>query len=216
MAESVRRHKRGAQVVDVGRQITLLTGACIPTVSMLPCMALMTILAREGEAMSYTPKYLGHVNIYVRNVELSHQWYADILGLHTYDYMPGRAAFLSADQEQSHEVALIQVGDEAPLQQKGQVGLNHMAWMMHSLDDLKEVYQRLKDRNVSIDHVSDHGISVGVYFRDPDGNGIEVSYELPRNEWPRTDKVFSGEGRLKGRFPGPWDEHLAPQLTATR
>ena len=77
--------------------------------------------------MSYTPKYLGHVNIYVRNAERSHKWYEDVLGLHTYDYMPGRAAFMSADQEQSHEVALIQVGDDAPLQQKGQVGLNHMA-----------------------------------------------------------------------------------------
>ena len=42
--------------------------------------------------MSYRPKYLGHVNIYVRNVERSHKWYEDVLGLHTYDYMPGRAA----------------------------------------------------------------------------------------------------------------------------
>ena len=166
--------------------------------------------------MSYRPKYLGHVNIYVRNAERSHKWYEDVLGLHTYDYMPGRAAFMSADQEQSHEVALIQVGDEAPLQQKGQVGLNHMAWMMHSLDDLKEVYQRLKEKNVSIDHVSDHGISIGIYFRDPDGNGIEVSYELPRHQWPNQDKVFSGEGRLKGCFPGPWDEHMAPQMAAAR
>ena len=166
--------------------------------------------------MSYRPKYLGHVNIYVRNVERSHKWYEDVLGLHTYDYMPGRAAFMSADQEQSHEVALMQVGDDAALQQKRQVGLNHMAWMMHSLDDLKDAYQRLKDLNVPIEHVSDHGISIGIYFRDPDGNGIEVSYELPRNQWARHDKVFSGEGRSKGLFPGPWDEgwpHRWPQFS---
>lgn len=167
--------------------------------------------------MSYTPKHLGHVNIYVRNVERSQQWYADVLGLHTYDYMPGRAAFLSADLQQSHEVALIQVGDEAPLQQKGQVGLNHMAWMMHSLDDLKESYQRLKEKNIPIDHVSDHGISVGIYFRDPDGNGIEISYEMPRSEWYRNDKIFSGEGRPRGLFPGPWDEeHASAPAAAAR
>ena len=159
--------------------------------------------------MSYRPKYLGHVNIYVRNVEQSHAWYKDVLGLHTYDYMPGRAAFLSADIEQSHEVALIQVGDDAPLQQKGQVGLNHMAWMMHSLDDLKDMYQRLKEKHVAIDHVSDHGISVGIYFRDPDGNGIEVSYELPRSQWPLHERVFSGADRPRGLFPGPWEEHMA-------
>ena len=165
--------------------------------------------------MSYKPKYLGHVNIFVRNVERSHQWYADVLGLHTYDYIPGRAAFLSADLQQSHEVALIQVGDNALGQQRGQVGLNHMAWMMHSLDDLKEVYQRLKEKNVPIDRVSDHGISVGIYFHDPDGNGVEVSYELPRSEWPLDDKVFSSADKPRGLFPGPWDEYLTEQpLTA--
>jgi len=108
------------------------------------------------------------------------------------------------------------VGDDAPLQQKRQVGLNHMAWMMHSLDDLKEMYQRLKEKNVSIDHVSDHGISVGIYFRDPDGNGVEVSYELPRNQWPLHEKVFSGEGRPRGLFPGPWEEHMAAQTATAR
>lgn len=159
--------------------------------------------------MGYTPKQLGHVNLYVRNAERSRQWYEEILGLHTYDFKPGWAAFMSADINQSHEVALMQVGDDAPLQQKGQVGLNHMAWMMNSLDDLKELYQRLKDKNVPIDHISDHGISVGIYFRDPDGNGVEVSYEMPRSEWPRHEKIFSAEGRQKGLFPGPWDEHLA-------
>jgi catechol 2,3-dioxygenase len=166
--------------------------------------------------MGYQPKYLGHVNIYVRNVERSHQWYTDVLGLHTYDYMPGRAAFLSADLNQSHEVALIQVGDDAPGQQQGQVGLNHMAWMMHSLDDLREMYARLKEKNIPIDHVSDHGISVGIYFHDPDGNGIEVSYELPRSEWPHHERVFSGEGRQRGLFPGPWfdDHEPAPSLAA--
>src|SRR5262245_12790665 len=65
-------------------------------------------------------------------------WYEDVLGLHTYDFRPGLAAFMSADREKSHEVALMQVGDDAPLQQKGQVGLNHLAFMMESLDDLKE------------------------------------------------------------------------------
>src|SRR6266849_1690122 len=103
--------------------------------------------------MSYRPKYLGHVNIYVRNVERSHKWYEDVLGLHTYDYRPGRAAVRAADQEQSHEVALMQVGDDAPLQQKRQVGLNHMAWMMHSLDDLKEFYGRIKSKGQEIDHI---------------------------------------------------------------
>src|SRR5207248_9364591 len=69
----------------------------------------------------------------------------------SYEYRPGWAAFMSADEEQSHEVALMQVGDDAPLQQKGQVGLNHMAWRFESLDDLKELYHRIKAKGVKID-----------------------------------------------------------------
>ena len=88
--------------------------------------------------MAKRPMYLQHVNVYVRNVERSKKWYEDLLGLHVYEYRPGWAAFLTADEEQSHEVALMQVGEDAPLQQKGQVGLNHMAWRVESLDDLKE------------------------------------------------------------------------------
>jgi catechol 2,3-dioxygenase len=166
--------------------------------------------------MSYTPKYLGHVNIYVRNVERAQQWYAEILGLHTYDCVPGRAAFMSANREESHEIALMEAGKDAPGLQTGQVGLNHMAWRMENLDDLKEVYYRLKEKQVPIDHVSDHGISLGIYFHDLDGNGIEVYYELPRSEWFRQERLFRHQDRPRGHFPGPWDEHLAPALAATR
>ena len=84
--------------------------------------------------MSYTPKCLGHVNIFVRNAARSREWYEDVLGLHTYDLRPD-AAFMSADIEQSHEIALVQVGDDAPGPERGRVGLNHMAWYMETLED---------------------------------------------------------------------------------
>ena len=166
--------------------------------------------------MGYTPKFLGHVNIFVRDVERSQKWYEDILGLHTYGYRPGSAAFMSADLEQSHEVALVQVGEDAAGPERGRVGLNHMAWMMSSLDDLKEVYHRLKEKNVPIDRVGDHGISIGIYIHDPDGNGVEIGYELPRNEWSRQENLFTSELVGNGRFPGPWDEQLAKQAAAVR
>ena len=61
-------------------------------------------------------------------------------------------------------------------------------------------------KGVQIDHISDHGLSLGIYFRDPDGNGLEVSYELPREKWPRQDSVFAPEVVNLGLFPGPWEE----------
>ena len=165
--------------------------------------------------MSYTPKFLGHVNIFVRNMERSQKWYEDILGLHTYGYRPGSAAFMSADIDQSHEIALVEVGEDAAGPQRGQVGLNHMAWKMHSLDDLKELYHHLKEKDVAMDRVADHGLSIGIYIHDPDGNGIEVYYELPRSEWPREENLFGGEDMGNGRFPGPWDEQKAKPVAAS-
>jgi catechol 2,3-dioxygenase len=161
--------------------------------------------------MPYKPVALDHVNIYVRNAERSHQWYTDVLGLHTQDifYFPGtekmRAAFLACDPAHAHDIALFEVGEDAGGPEKGQVGLNHVAWRMGSLDDLKEMYLRLQHKGMPI-RVSDHTVSIGIYFADPDGNGLEVYYELPRSQWHQ-DRPFSGEGE-KGRFPGPWDESL--------
>ena len=166
--------------------------------------------------MTHRPKHLGHVNLYVRNADRSRQWYEDVLGLHTYDFRPGLAAFMSADRDKSHEVALMQVGEDAPLQQKGQVGLNHMAWRLESLDDLKDFYHRIKAKGWPIEHISDHGISLGIYTRDPDGNGVEVFYEMPRAEWPVDYHIFSRDKVGRGRFPGPWDEEDVQPLPESR
>jgi catechol 2,3-dioxygenase len=167
--------------------------------------------------MAHRPASLDHVNIFVRNAQRSHRWYTDVLGLHTQDLFnhPGtdrlRAAFLSCDPDHAHDIALFEVGEDAALPQGRQVGLNHVAWRMASLDDLADAYRRLVDKGVDV-RVADHTVSIGVYFSDPDGNGLEVYYELPRNEW-RQDRPFSGGGE-KGRFPGPWDEALRRQQPA--
>ncbi len=165
--------------------------------------------------MGYTPSHLGHVNIYVRNAEASRQWYEDVLGLHTYDFLAGRAAFMSANLDESHEIAVIEVGEGAMGPQSGQVGLNHMAWRMDSLKDLEDFYNRLHELDVPINRVADHGISLGIYLQDPDGNGIEVYYEIPRSQWPSKEKIFS-ERKVQGQFPGPWEKELAPDAIASR
>src|SRR5260370_11710005 len=168
-----------------------------------------TIHAGNAEdSMTKRPMYLQHVNVYVRNVERSKKWYEDLLGLHVYEYRPGWAAFLTADKEQSHEVALMQLGEDAPLPLKRQVGLNHMAWRLESLDDLKAFYGKIKAEGPPTGHISDHGISLGIYLRDPDGNGVEVFYEMPRAEWPVDYNVFTREKTGSGRFPGPWDAEI--------
>jgi catechol 2,3-dioxygenase len=170
--------------------------------------------------MSTRPVSLDHVNIFVRNAERSHRWYVDVLGLHTQDTFTApetgrlRAAFLSADPDHAHDIALFEVGESAALPEKNQVGLNHVAWRMASLEDFGAMYQRLKDRGIAT-RVVDHTVSIGAYFADPDGNGLEVYYELPRAQWNQ-DRPFSEKG-TKGRFPGPWEEAMPrPEPAAAR
>jgi len=121
--------------------------------------------------MAYKPVSIDHVNIFVRNAERSHEWYTEVFGFHTQDTMmfPGtnrlRAAFLSCDPGHAHDIALFEVGEEAAGPQKKQVGLNHVAWRMANLEDLGEMYKRLKDKNVPVS-VSDHTVSIGIYFSD--------------------------------------------------
>jgi catechol 2,3-dioxygenase len=113
---------------------------------------------------------------------------------------------MSANLDESHEIALMEVGENADGPRAGQVGLNHMAWRMASLEDLTEFYNNLKEKGVKINRVSDHGLSLGIYLQDPDGNGIEVSYEMPREEWGHDETGYMIGATEKGRLPGPWDE----------
>ena len=85
-----------------------------------------------------------------------------------------------------------------------------MAWRMASLEDLSDFYNNLKEKNWPIQRVSDHGLSLGIYIKDPDGNGIEVYYEKPREEWHRQDNLFMSGGRPQSNFPGPWEADLVP------
>ena len=173
-----------------------------------------TLISESEQAVTKRSMYLGHVNIFVRNAGKSKAWYENLLGLHCYEYRPGWAAFLSADVNSPHELAMMQVGPDASPQQRKQVGLHHFAFMVDTLDELKAVYRRIKENNVEIAHISGHGLSLGIYVRDPDGNGVEVSYELPREQWPRETQVFASEVTNPGKFPEPWDTD--PAFTARR
>src|SRR5260370_7886536 len=93
----------------------------------------MTMANDGGGEMTHRPMYLGHVNIYVRDAERSHKWYEEVLGLHTYHKRPGWAAFMAADLHQSHEVALIQLGDPAPPPHPAQPALNPPPRPVHQL-----------------------------------------------------------------------------------
>lgn len=108
------------------------------------------------------------------------------------EIIPDQMIFLSAAGDSSHELALMSVGESALGPDPAQVGLYHFAWEMNSFKDLQAMYLKLQQEEVRIAGVGDHGISLGVYIFDPDGNEIELFYELPREDWPEHD-MFGGK-----------------------
>ena len=142
------------------------------------------------------PKQLGHLVLRVRDVEASEKWYTDVLGLHTTNKRAGKMIFMSANDSSSHELALLNLGPDAPGPEETRVGLYHFAWEMESFEDLKKLYKEMKEKDVNVGGIGDHGISIGVYLFDPDGNEIEVFYEMPKDQWPKGDDLFSA------KFPG--------------
>ena len=149
------------------------------------------------------PVQLAHLVLRVRDLDRSEKFYTDVLGLEVTGRVPGTMVFMTAKGESSHELAVMSIGPDAPGPEKDRVGLYHLAWQMESFQDLKNIFQEMKQKGVSISGIGDHGISMGVYFFDPDGNENEVFYELPRDQWP-PEGVGSG-----GKFPWSLDEVLA-------
>ena len=130
------------------------------------------------------PMQLGHANIRVRDVERSEKFYTEVLGL-TVTHRRGGTVFMSA-REHSHELAIRGIGADAAGPDSSQVGTNHFAWEMASFEDLQAMYRHLKAKGVHILRTRENAHSVGVYFNDPDGNGLEVYYEEPggyRGSW---------------------------------
>jgi len=131
----------------------------------------------------------------VRDVSRSEAFYGDILGLSVTSRDLGMV-FMSADGDRSHELALIEASANGTGPEPGAPGLAHFAWQAGSLDDLRLIRGRLSERGVTVTGVGSHGISIGVNFLDPDGNRVEIFYELPKEMWP--DK-----GLFLGEFPWP-------------
>ena len=138
--------------------------------------------------MPKVPK-LSHLVLRVRDLERSERFYTEVLGLKVTGRMPGAMTFFTTGEE-SHTLAVMNVGPNAPGPDPSRVGLYHFAYQVESMDELRAFYQHLKEREVRIAGMGDHGISKVIYFLHPAGNEIEVFYELPRSQWPDPDRPF--------------------------
>ena len=142
---------------------------------------------------SAAPSLVGHVHLNVRALAPAIGFYTEVLGLDVAE-REGRYAFLSWG-ERHHDVALQALGDDAAEPSRG-VGLYHVAFEVSEPATLTTIHERLRERDVSASPV-DHGISKALYFRDPDGNEIEVYVDTRavtgRNNWRGRTVPFDPE-----------------------
>jgi catechol-2,3-dioxygenase len=128
----------------------------------------------------------------VRDLEHSKRFYVDVLGLRPTGEVPGVMAFFSTqDNTDSHDLALMRLGPDAPDPDPRRVGLYHFAYQVGSEEALAEAFRTLEEASVPIVGTGDHGVSKGVYILDPDGIEIEVTYEVPRDQWPKDANAFA-------------------------
>jgi catechol 2,3-dioxygenase len=118
---------------------------------------------------------IGHIVIKVRELERSRKFYTDVLGLtETMVMKEAKMAFFASNARDHHEIAVAEVGADAAGPQVKQVGLFHIAFRLRNEGELRAAYEELKAKKVPITWTVDHGITKSVYFRDPDGNQLEL------------------------------------------
>ncbi len=124
---------------------------------------------------------IGHVLLRVTDEEVSKRFYRDVLG------------FLVAEQDPEHGGVFMTLGDgfhtlditqhptphDASRPARGQLGLVHIAFKVASYAALRDAYTHLLANSVAIQRAVDHICQRSVYFTDPDGNGLEIYYEMP-------------------------------------
>lgn len=117
-------------------------------------------------------KEIGHAVLHVGDVDVSTDWYCDVLGMEVVVAPPRfRGRFLSFGRR-DHDIALFERGD---VEGAGGREYNHLAFELDGdLADLKAFRRRLLEKGVTITGTVDHGISFGIYFLDPDGHQLEV------------------------------------------
>lgn len=143
-------------------------------------------------------KELGHVVLYVTNVERSAAFYREVLGFREIHRDGGAAAFSSGRTH--HELLLIGIGGQPRKKTKMEPGLYHVGLKIGDApQDVVNAYHELQRKGIPIIGTADHTVTHSIYIEDPDGNELEL-YADVSNEWKKHPKMVmtpTKELRLK-------------------
>ena len=128
---------------------------------------------------------VGRVHLKVSDLERAVAFYTRVLGLQVTQRMGDSAAFLSAEGYHHHVGLNTWESRGGAPPAPGSTGLYHVAFLYPDRRALADALHRLLAHGVSLEGAADHGVSEALYLRDPDGNGVELYRDRPREEWPR-------------------------------
>ena len=131
---------------------------------------------------------IGHVHLKVADLERAIRFYSDVLGFELTQRYGNEAAFLSAGGYHHHIGLNTWESEGGSRPPRGSTGLYHLAIAYPTRAELADALRRVLRADIHVDGASDHGVSEAIYLRDPDGNGVELYWDRPREQWPRTPK----------------------------
>jgi catechol 2,3-dioxygenase len=129
---------------------------------------------------------IGHVHLKVADLDRALAFYCGILGFELMQRYGTEAAFISAGGYHHHIGLTTWESRGARPPPPGSTGLFHTAILYPSRRELADALRRVLAAGITLDGASDHGVSEALYLRDPDENGVELYWDRPELQWPRT------------------------------
>ena len=127
---------------------------------------------------------IGHVHLKVADLQRAMDFYCGLLGFELVTMYGTDAAFISAGGYHHHIGLNTWYSKGAPPAPTRSAGLFHTAILYPTRRDLAVVLKRLLVAKYELSGASDHGVSEALYMNDPDGNGVELYWDKPREVWP--------------------------------
>ena len=129
---------------------------------------------------------IGHVHLKVADLERALKFYCDVLGFELQQRLGTEAAFISGGGYHHHIGLNTWESKGGSPPGPGTTGLYHLAILYPTRALLADAVRRVLAAGIELDGASDHGVSDAIYLRDPDGNGVELYWDHPQSEWPRS------------------------------
>src|SRR6185369_808826 len=129
---------------------------------------------------------IGHVHLKVADLERALAFYRGVLGFELTQRFGSQAAFISAGGYHHHSGLNTWESAGGAPPPAGSTGLYHLAILYPTRAELADALRRVLAADIELDGAADHGVSEALYLRDPDDNGVELYWDRPPEQWPRT------------------------------